>query len=84
MVVTEGCLESRRDPGHDEELSNGPEVKIDILDEGYWSPEVFRGYRVITSMTEMGFRRARQVLGAPWARGQTIPLRGCAPSPFPK
>jgi hypothetical protein len=47
----------------DEKLRNGPEVKIDILDEGYWSPEVFRGYRVMTSMTERGFGRPRQVLG---------------------
>ena len=44
-AVTECCLESR----------NGPEVKIDILDEGFWSPEVFWRYRVMTSMTERCF-----------------------------
>ena len=30
-------------------------MKIDILDEGFWSPEVFRRYRVMTSMTEKYF-----------------------------
>ena len=44
-----------RDPGHDKELRNGPEVKIDILDEGYWSPKLFQGYRVTTSVTERSF-----------------------------
>ena len=46
-MVTEGCSESRMRSGRDEELRNGPEVKIDILDEGYWSPEVFRGYQAM-------------------------------------
>ena len=40
-MVTEGCSESWMRPERDEELRNGPEVKIDILDEGYWSPELF-------------------------------------------
>ena len=30
MLVTECCSESRMRHGHDEELRNGPEVKIDI------------------------------------------------------
>ena len=54
-MVTEGCSESQMRSGRDEELRNGPEVKIDILDEGYWSPELFRGYRVTASVTERSF-----------------------------
>ena len=50
VVRSPGC-----DPGHDEELRNGPEVKIGILDEGYWSPKLFRGYQVMTSVSERGF-----------------------------
>ena len=30
-------------------------VKIDILDEGYWSPELFQGYREMTNIIERGF-----------------------------
>ena len=30
------------DHGHDEELLNGPEIKIDIWDNSVWSPEGFR------------------------------------------
>ena len=30
-------------------------MKIDILDEGYWTPKLFWGYRVMTSVTERGF-----------------------------
>ena len=56
-------------------------MKIDILDEGFWSPEVFRRYRVMTSMTERYFGSPGKCWGASWAkgRGQTSPLRGCAP-----
>ena len=43
------------DPGRHEKFRNGPAVKIDILDEGYWSPEVFRGYQAMASMTERCF-----------------------------
>ena len=50
VVRSPGC-----DPGRHEEFRNGPVVKINILDEGYWSPELFRGYRVTTSMSERGF-----------------------------
>ena len=31
-----------KDHGHDEELRNGPEIKIDIWDNSVWSPEGFR------------------------------------------
>ena len=69
-----------------QEFRNGPEVKIDILDEGFWSPEVFRRYRVMTSMTERCFGSLDKCWGASCAkgRGKTSPLRGCAPpSPIP-
>ena len=67
----------------DEELQNGPEVKIDILDEGYWSPELFWEYRVTTSVTERCFGGPDKRWGALWAkgRGHISPLRGCAPLP---
>ena len=56
-------------------------MKIDILDEGFWSPEVFRRYWVMTSMTERCFESPGKCWGASWAkgRGQTSPLRGCVP-----
>ena len=69
-----------------EEFRNGQEVKIDILDEGFWSPEVFRRYRVMTSMTRRCFGSPDKCWGASWAkgRGQTSPLKGCAPpTPIP-
>ena len=72
--------------GRDEELQNGPEVKIDILDEGIWSLEVFQRYRVMTHMTERCFGSPDKCWGASWAkeRGKTGPLRGYAPpSPIP-
>ena len=52
--------------GRDEELRNGPEVKINILDEGYWSPELFRGYRVTTSVSERGFGGPGKRWGGPY------------------
>ena len=57
-------------------------MKIDILDEGYWSLELFRGYQVMTSVSERGFGGPGKRWGALWAkgRGHTSPLRGCAPS----
>ena len=65
-------------PGRDEELRNGPEVKIGILDEGYWSPELFPGYQVMTSVSERGFGGLGKRWGALWAkgRGHISPLRG--------
>ena len=71
--------------GRDEELRSGPEVKIDILDEGYLSPELFWEYWVTTSVTERCFGRPGKRWGALWAkgRGHTSPLRGCAPLPAP-
>ena len=53
-------------------------VKIDILDEGYWSPELFQGYRVMTSMSERGFGGPDKHWEALWAkgRGHISPLRG--------
>ena len=68
-MVTEGCSESRMRSGHEEELRNGLEVKIGILDEGYWSPELFRGYQVMTSMSERGFGGPDKCWGALWAKG---------------
>ena len=67
-----------RDPGHDKELRNGTEVKIGILDEGYWSPELFREYQVMTSVSERGFGGPGKRWGALWAkgRGHISPLRG--------
>ena len=82
-MVTEGCSESRMRSGRDEELRSGPEVKIDILDEGYWSLELFREYQVMTSVSERGFGGPGKRWGALGAngRGHTSPLRGCAPLP---
>ena len=77
-MVTEGCSESWMRSGRDEEFRNGPEVKIDILDEGYWSPKLFRGYQVMTSVSERGFGGPDKRWGALWAkvRGHISPLRG--------
>ena len=53
-------------------------MKIGILDEGYWSPELFRGYQVMTSVSERGFGGPDKRWGALWAkgRGHISPLRG--------
>ena len=77
-MVTEGYSESRMSTRHDEELRNGSEVKIGILDEGYWSPELFRGYQVMTSVSERGVAGPGKRWGALWAkgRGHIRPLRG--------
>ena len=60
-------------------------MKIDILDEGYWSLELFWEYRVTTSVTERCFGGPGKRWGALWAKGKgkTSPLRGCAPLPTP-
>ena len=82
VVWSPGC-----DPGRHEEFRNGRAVKIDVLDEGYWSPEVIRGYQAMASMTERCFGGPDKCCTASWAkgRGQTSPLRGCAPPhPFPR
>ena len=57
-------------------------MKIGILDEGYWSPEVFRGYQVMISVSERGFGGPDKRWGALWAkgRGHTNPLRAVRPS----
>ena len=57
-------------PGRDEELRNGPKVKIDILDEGYWSPKLFWEYRVTTSVTERCFGGPGKRWVALWAKGR--------------
>ena len=59
--------------GRDEELRNGPEVKIDILDEGYWSPELFWEYRVTTSVTERCFGGPAKRWGPYGPRGGGTP-----------
>ena len=58
---------------HDEELQNCPEVKIDILDEGYWSPELFRGCQALASMSERCFGGPDMRWGALWAKGKGKP-----------
>ena len=57
-------------------------MKIDILDEGYWSPELFWEYRVTTSVTERCFGGLGKRWGTLWAkgRGHTSPLRDVRPS----
>ena len=62
-------MRSRRD----EDLRNGPKVKIDILDEGYWSPEVFRGYQAMASMSERGFGGPDKRWGPYGPRGRGKP-----------
>ncbi len=57
-------------------------MKIDILGEGYWSPEVFRGYQAMASMTERCFGGPRQVLQGLMGQGlgANHPTKGlCAP-----
>ena len=81
-AVTECCSESRMRSGRHEESWNGPKVKIDILDEGFWSPEVFRRYRVMTSMTERCFRSPGKCSGGFMGQGEGAnqPTKGlCAP-----
>ena len=53
-------------------------MKIGILDEGYWSLELFRGYQVMTSVSERGFGGPDKCCGALWVkgRGNISPLRG--------
>ena len=61
-------------------------MKIDILDEGYWSPEVFRGYQAMASMTERCFGSPGKCWRASWAKGEgeTSPkMGGAPPTPFP-
>ena len=58
------------DPGCHEMFLNGPEMKINILDEGYWSLEVFRGYQGMASMTERCFGSPRKCGRASWAKGE--------------
>ena len=73
VVRSPGC-----DHRFDEESRNGRDINIDILDEGYWSPELFRGYRVTTSVSERGFGGPGKRLEGLWAkgRGHISPLRG--------
>ena len=63
---------------NDKECQNDLEVKIGILDEGYWIPKLFRGYQVMTSVSERGFGGPDKRWGALWAkgRGHISPLRG--------
>ena len=84
-MVTEGCSESRMRSGHDEELRNGPEVKINILDEGYWSSELFRGYRVTTNVSERGFRGPDKRWGGLMGQGERAhqPTKGLSAPPTP-
>ena len=57
-------------------------MKIGILDEGYWSPELFRGYQAMASMTERCFGSPGKCWRASWAKGEGAnqPTKGlCAP-----
>ena len=57
-------------------------MKIDILDEGYWSPKLFWGYQVMTSMSEMGFGGPGKRWGGLMGHGEGAnqPTKGlCAP-----
>ena len=77
FVRSPGC-----DHGHDEESRNGRDIKIDILDEGYWSPELFRGDQAMASMTERCFGSPGKCWRASWAKGEGAnqPTKGwCAP-----
>ena len=61
-------------------------MKIDILDEGYWSPELFRGYQAMASMTERCFGGTDKCCRASWAKGRganQLTKGLCAPTPFP-
>ena len=62
------------------------EVKIGILDEGYWSPELFRGYQAMASMSERGFGGPGKRWGGLMGHGEGAnqPTKGlCAPpNPF--
>ena len=69
----------------DEELRNGREVKIDILEVLFrpsgqvsGSSVLYRGYQVMTSVSERGFGGPGKRWGALWAkgRGHISPLRG--------
>ena len=57
-------------------------MKIGILDEGHWSPELFRGYQVMTSVSERGFGGPDKRWGALMGQGEGAnqPTKGlCAP-----
>ena len=56
----------RCDHGHDEESQNGRDIKIDILDDYIWTPEVFR---VISEKT-------RVPEGLPETPGEELGLSG--------
>ena len=60
-------------------------MKIGLLDEGYWSPELFRGYQVMTSVSERGFGGPDKRWGALWAkgRGHISPTKGLSAPPTP-
>ena len=45
-------------------------MKIGILDEGYWSPEMFRVYQAMASMTERCFESPGKCWRASWAKGE--------------
>ena len=59
IVRSPGC-----DHGHDEESRNGGDIKIDILDNYIWTPEVFRVISKKTGVPE-GYRNPspREVIG---------------------
>ena len=44
------------DHGHDEESRNGRDVKIDILDDYVWTPELFRKVSDIYQSRGGGYR----------------------------
>ena len=57
-------------------------MKIGILDEEYWSPELFRGYQAMASMSERGFGGPGKCWGGLMGQGEGAnqPTKGlCAP-----
>ena len=67
--------------GHDEELRNGPEVKIDILDGYIRTPEVFRVISEKTGVLEGLPEPLGEVLGlsGPEGRESSSPGGGAPP-----
>ena len=48
-------------------------MKIDILEEGYWSPKLFWEYRVTTNVIERCFGGPDKRWRALWAKGRGTP-----------
>ena len=55
------------------------------MDKGYWSPELFRGYQVMTSVSEMGFGGPGKRWGGLMGQGERAhqPTKGLSAPPTP-